>query len=66
MPPSLTPPCKALAQRGLQLSDDQPSSTVLPQASWPGRFEILQRHPPVVVDSAHNRNSAIKLRQALG
>jgi dihydrofolate synthase/folylpolyglutamate synthase len=32
---------------------------------WPGRFEILQRTPPVVVDSAHNRDSALKLRLAL-
>ncbi len=33
--------------------------------SWPGRFEILQHQPPVVIDSAHNRDSAKKLRQAL-
>jgi dihydrofolate synthase/folylpolyglutamate synthase len=33
--------------------------------SWPGRFEILQRFPPVVIDSAHNRDSALKLRLAL-
>jgi len=32
---------------------------------WPARFEILQRYPPVIVDSAHNRDSAEKLRQAL-
>lgn len=35
------------------------------QITWPGRFEILQRQPPVVVDSAHNRDSAKRLRQAL-
>jgi dihydrofolate synthase/folylpolyglutamate synthase len=35
------------------------------QAIWPGRFEVLQRQPPVVVDSAHNRDSARRLRQAL-
>ncbi|MEJ2300555.1 MAG: bifunctional folylpolyglutamate synthase/dihydrofolate synthase [Anaerolineales bacterium] len=32
---------------------------------WPGRFEILQRYPPVILDSAHNRDSALKLRLAL-
>ena len=32
---------------------------------WPGRFEILQRSPIVVVDSAHNRDSARRLRLAL-
>ncbi|HLE52556.1 MAG TPA: folylpolyglutamate synthase/dihydrofolate synthase family protein [Anaerolineales bacterium] len=32
---------------------------------WPARFEVLQRFPPVIVDSAHNRDSAEKLRRAL-
>ncbi len=35
------------------------------QANWPGRFEVLQRKPPVIIDSAHNRDSALKLRLAL-
>ncbi|MFW5713679.1 MAG: glutamate ligase domain-containing protein, partial [Brevefilum sp.] len=35
------------------------------QVNWPGRMEILQRHPPVVIDSAHNRYSAMRLRQAM-
>jgi dihydrofolate synthase/folylpolyglutamate synthase len=32
---------------------------------WPGRFEVLRRNPPVVLDSAHNRDSAQKLRLAI-
>lgn len=32
---------------------------------WPGRFEILQSTPPVVIDAAHNRDSARKLRLTL-
>jgi dihydrofolate synthase/folylpolyglutamate synthase len=32
---------------------------------WPGRFDILARHPFVVVDSAHNRDSALRLHQAM-
>ena len=32
---------------------------------WPGRFEVLRRSPPVVIDSAHNRDSALKLRLAI-
>jgi dihydrofolate synthase/folylpolyglutamate synthase len=32
---------------------------------WPGRFEILQRQPPVIVDAAHNRDSMQKLRRTL-
>jgi len=36
------------------------------QVKWVGRFEILQRYPPVVVDAAHNRDSALKLSMAMG
>ena len=32
---------------------------------WPGRFEILNRDPLLVVDSAHNQASCQKLRQAV-
>lgn len=35
------------------------------KVKWPGRMEILRRHPPVVIDSAHNRYSAMRLRQAM-
>jgi len=35
------------------------------QVNWPGRLELLRRHPPVVIDSAHNRYSALRLRQAM-
>lgn len=35
------------------------------ETKWPGRFEILQNKPPVVIDCAHNRYSARKLRLAL-
>jgi dihydrofolate synthase/folylpolyglutamate synthase len=32
---------------------------------WPGRFEIIAREPFVVLDSAHNQDSAARLRAAL-
>ena len=32
---------------------------------WPGRFEIVQLSPPIVLDCAHNRDSAYKLRLTL-
>lgn len=55
---------RAASPRGLPLSADAIRegfrSTI-----WPGRFEILQRQPPLVVDSAHNRDSARRLRQTL-
>jgi dihydrofolate synthase/folylpolyglutamate synthase len=34
-------------------------------AKWPGRFQVLSLKPTIVVDSAHNRDSALKLRFAL-
>jgi dihydrofolate synthase / folylpolyglutamate synthase len=37
----------------------------LASARWPGRFELLGAEPAIVVDSAHNENSAAKLRAAL-
>lgn len=33
--------------------------------SWPCRFEVVSRDPLVVLDSAHNVDSAIKLKQAI-
>jgi dihydrofolate synthase/folylpolyglutamate synthase len=32
---------------------------------WPGRFEITLQSPPVILDCAHNRDSALKLRITL-
>ena len=32
---------------------------------WPGRFEILCLDPPIVVDSAHNPDSARRIMQAM-
>lgn len=37
----------------------------LAQAQWPGRMEILQREPPVVLDCAHNPYSAETLAHSL-
>jgi dihydrofolate synthase/folylpolyglutamate synthase len=35
------------------------------EVEWPARFEVLRREPPVILDSAHNVDSAQKLRQTL-
>jgi dihydrofolate synthase/folylpolyglutamate synthase len=35
------------------------------KTEWPGRFQIISRSPYLLVDSAHNRDSALKLRIAL-
>jgi dihydrofolate synthase/folylpolyglutamate synthase len=49
---------------GLTVSDDA-IQRGFETTSWPGRFELLCLHPPVVVDSAHNTDSAKCLSQAL-
>ncbi|MBN2503130.1 MAG: bifunctional folylpolyglutamate synthase/dihydrofolate synthase [Anaerolineales bacterium] len=48
----------------LELSDAD-IRTGFAQISWPARFEILQRQPPVIVDSAHNPYSMQALRETL-
>lgn len=35
-------------------------------AAWPGRFQVVQREPPVILDGAHNADSAARLVEALG
>jgi dihydrofolate synthase/folylpolyglutamate synthase len=35
------------------------------EVNWEGRLQVLNRHPLVVADGAHNQDSAQKLRQAL-
>jgi len=53
-----------LREQGLHI----PPSSVregMRRVRWPARLEILGQHPWVVVDGAHNRDSAQKLRGAL-
>jgi dihydrofolate synthase/folylpolyglutamate synthase len=53
-----------LAAQGVDIPEGA-LRTGLAQARWPGRFEVLNVHPGLVVDSAHNADSAMKLRAAL-
>lgn len=54
----------AFQKSGVEISAEDISHGFA-SVDWPGRFELLQHQPPVVVDSAHNRDSALKLRLAL-
>jgi dihydrofolate synthase / folylpolyglutamate synthase len=54
----------ALKTSGLPISEDAIQKG-FSQVKWPARFEILRRKPPVVIDSAHNRDSARRLRETL-
>lgn len=49
---------------GINLSEGQIKKG-FKEVDWPGRFQILSRKPLIIVDSAHNRDSALKLRLAL-
>jgi dihydrofolate synthase/folylpolyglutamate synthase len=54
----------ALKASGISISDEAIQQGFA-RARWPARFEILRREPPVVIDSAHNRDSARRLRETL-
>jgi dihydrofolate synthase/folylpolyglutamate synthase len=47
-------------EHGLPLSSNAMAEG-LKTVQWPGRFEILNQHPAVVADGAHNRDSAHRL-----
>lgn len=62
----------ATAYAALQMANerglDVPESAIAEgfrNVSWPGRFQIISRDPTVIVDCAHNRDSALRLRIAL-
>jgi dihydrofolate synthase/folylpolyglutamate synthase len=55
---------EALSEKGCHISR-QSIIKGLAEVSWPGRFEILSRRPLVLVDGAHNRESARRLREAI-
>lgn len=55
---------KVINDTGFSITEDAISkgfSTVF----WPCRFEIIKRDPLLIIDSAHNRDSALRLRLAI-
>ncbi len=46
---------------GVRISDEQIRQGFA-SVFWPGRFEVLSREPVLIINSAHNRNSALRLR----
>jgi dihydrofolate synthase / folylpolyglutamate synthase len=55
---------QALRDQGLPLSPEAIRAG-LRSVRWPGRFEIVSRRPYLVLDGAHNRDSAQKLTTTL-
>ncbi len=55
---------QTVSGRGLPLELQQIQQG-LAATEWPGRFQVLAHEPTIVLDSAHNRESALKLRIAM-
>jgi dihydrofolate synthase/folylpolyglutamate synthase len=55
---------EVLADQGISIPSDGMAAG-LAQVDWPGRLQVLQRSPLVVVDGAHNAYSVRKLKEAL-
>ena len=55
---------QSVSSRGLPMELRQIQQG-LAATEWPGRFQVLAHEPAIVLDSAHNRESALKLRIAL-
>lgn len=55
----------SLRQQGWNLADESVRAGLL-SVAWPARVEIVQRHPTVVIDAAHNWESAKALVVSLG
>ncbi len=55
---------RVAGERGLTIGEDAIRDGFR-SVRWMGRFQLLSRAPLIVVDSAHNRDSALKLRIAL-
>lgn len=54
-----------LASRGMFDISPEIIKAGLRQTKWPGRFQIVSRKPTIVLDGAHNPESAIILRDTL-
>ncbi len=56
--------CRALAEKGWRINEDA-IRRGLAAASWPGRFEFLERDPDAIIDGAHNIHAVRALAQEL-
>jgi dihydrofolate synthase/folylpolyglutamate synthase len=55
---------KTAEKLGLTLSQDAYRKG-FSKVQWPGRMEVINHNPTILLDSAHNRYSALRLRQSL-
>ncbi len=57
--------CGALRARGWDRLTDETIDEGLSAAQWPGRLELLRRHPDFIVDGAHNPQCVDALMDSL-
>lgn len=55
---------EALRALGYRITEKQIRSG-LEKTQWNGRFTVLQTHPYIIVDGAHNPDAAVKLKKSL-
>jgi len=55
---------EVLVEKGFNISPGSITNG-LARVSWPGRLQIVNRHPFIVVDGAHNPEAARRLRESL-
>jgi dihydrofolate synthase/folylpolyglutamate synthase len=55
---------EVLMEKGYHVT---PESIVngMSKVSWPGRFQIIDRNPTILLDGAHNEDSAMRLKEAI-
>jgi dihydrofolate synthase / folylpolyglutamate synthase len=56
---------EALARAGMARVDDEALRRGLAEARWPGRLELIEGRPEVLLDGAHNPHGAAALADAL-
>jgi dihydrofolate synthase/folylpolyglutamate synthase len=56
---------EVLAERGFAITGDS-IGRGLSQVDWPGRLQVVSQRPLIVVDGAHNPDSARRLKESLG
>jgi dihydrofolate synthase/folylpolyglutamate synthase len=54
----------ALQASGISITDDAIQKG-FSEVQWRARFEVVRRDPPVILDSAHNQDSFVKLSETL-
>ena len=53
-----------LGEQGFPVTEEQLRKG-LREASWPGRFTVIKKHPLFIVDGAHNEDAAKRLAQSV-